>query len=304
METLKNIEYLATNPDPNFKDKGRSYPNILLKATQLFFQYIGPIIPNTAAKIAYRLFATPRGRAEHKVSDAILESARLFEVLYGRQILKAYEWGKGEKTILLVHGWESRGTAMRSFVPALVENGYRVVAFDGPAHGNSDGKRTNLPHFSGAVRAMVRQVGEVEAVISHSFGGVSSVFAFATDEDMPWLNKLVLIGVPNRLDSVLNDAATILKVPKSVNRKFRAIIQSKINLPIDEANMTDIGKKLKLGEALIVHDQNDAIVPFAAAQMTFEAWENAQLVAVDGLGHYRLMKHPAVVKRVVNFIID
>lgn len=304
MEKIKNIEYIPPAPDGNPKEIIRAYPKLLLKSTQFFFRFIGPIVPGLASQVAYRLFTTPRQRAKHKVSDEILERARLFEVLYGKRILKAYEWGKGEKTVLLVHGWESRGTAMRSFVPALVAHGYRVVAFDGPAHGNSDGKRTNLPHFSGAVKAMIRQLDGVEAIIGHSFGGATSVFSLAWDENAPWLDKLVLIGVPNRLEFVLEDALNTLKAPKSVARKFKSLIQTKVDVPIQEANVAASGSQLKLGEALIVHDKKDPIVPFSEAETTFQSWDNANLLVVDGLGHFKLMKDKAVVEKVVHFIIN
>ena len=92
-----------------------------VRMVRFAFGTLGRAFPVTAGKVAYRLFTRPRVRAVHRSSDAVLESARLSEILYGRQILKIYEWGSGERTVLLVHGWESRGTAMRSFVPGLVE---------------------------------------------------------------------------------------------------------------------------------------------------------------------------------------
>ena len=304
MEAIKNIELIPTALNGDKREQPQKYPQLLLRTTQLAFQLLGPIFPNLASKVAYRLFSTPRVRAKHKISDENIERAKLFEVLYGKSLLKAYEWGKGDKTVLLVHGWESRGTAMRSFVPALVEKGYRVVAFDGPAHGNSDGKRTNLPHFSGAVKAMIRHLDGVDAIIAHSFGGATSVFSLAWDQDAPLLNKLVLIGVPNRMEGVLDNALRTLKAPKIVAKKFKSIIQTKVAVPLKEANVAEAGKRMKLGEALIVHDKQDPVVPFSEAQTTFDQWDNANLLIVDGIGHYRLMKNPEVVKRVVDFVIS
>ena len=145
------------------------YPALAFRLVRFGFQTLGRLFPQKAAEIAYKLFSTPRSRAKHRASDPILEQAHLFEVLYGKYILKGYEWGSGEKTILLVHGWESRGTALRTFVPALLKKGYKVVAMDGPAHGNSSGKSTNLPIFAGAVLAFIQQLGGVHGIITHSF---------------------------------------------------------------------------------------------------------------------------------------
>jgi len=127
--TAKSIEYLRSDHFDPVTESPPKYPPSL-KLVQLGFKTLAPAFPKQAAKIAYRLFSTPRFRARHKTSDKLLESARIFEFLYGKHVLKGYEWGSGEQTILLVHGWESRGTALRTFVPNLVELGYGAVAFE------------------------------------------------------------------------------------------------------------------------------------------------------------------------------
>lgn len=96
----------------------------------------------------------PQNRAKHRVSDSVIEQAQISDILVGENMLKTYEWGEGEKTILLVHGWQSRGTALRSFVPKLKEAGFRVVAFDAAAHGDSSGKRVDLLDYGGAIKAL------------------------------------------------------------------------------------------------------------------------------------------------------
>ena len=122
MELTTNIKNLITETQKAPVEK-RNTNSLVLKAAQFGFSTVGRIFPSKAAQIAYNLFTTPRIRARHKKSDKVLESARIFEFMYAKHILKGYEWGEGEKTILLVHGWESRGTAMRSFVPKLVSDG-------------------------------------------------------------------------------------------------------------------------------------------------------------------------------------
>ena len=57
--------------------------------------------------------------------------------------------------------------------------GYQVVGFDGPAHGKSDGKNTNLNEFELTIQTIVKHAGNVQAIIAHSFGGAASLYAIA-----------------------------------------------------------------------------------------------------------------------------
>lgn len=297
----QRIDYLESDYQDPSPEQPVVYPPIL-KAIRLLFSTLGYIFPRPMARLAYRFFSTPRHRARHRSSDELLESARIFEFMYGRQLLKGYEWGYSGRTVLLVHGWESRGTALRSFVPALLEMGYRVVAFDGPAHGNSDGKRTNLLHFSGAVRAIINQVGGVHAIITHSFGGASTAFALANLDNSIKVEKLVLIGVPNRMHLVLKDAMETLNVPPPTAKRFLEYIEQKVKFPIREADTSRAELQEQVREILIVHDEQDAIVPISEAKAIFDAWPNARLLISKGYGHYRLMKNPDLVRYIATFI--
>lgn len=301
MEALQQIEYLSPAPDYSPTTTKLQVP-FKQRMVQWTFASLGRLGPGIAGRIAYRLFSTPRSRAKHKSSDPVLESARLFEVLYGGQILKAYEWGRGEQTILLVHGWESRGTALRSFVPALLEKGYRVVAFDGPAHGNSGGKRTNLPHFGGAIRAVINHLGGVHSIICHSFGGASTVFTLWSIEPKIKVEKLVLVAVPNDMRLVLKSAAKAMNLPPIVKRKFKSILESILGLPLETVKMENANGQINVADALIVHDKADDVVPFSSGQSLFEGWDNASMLVTEGYGHYRLMRQKPVIDRVAGFI--
>ncbi|MCC6725059.1 MAG: alpha/beta hydrolase [Saprospiraceae bacterium] len=267
------------------------------------FAVFGRILPKTAASIAFKLFTTPRTRAVHKRTDTIIESARLFEVLYGKTILKGYEWGRGERTVLLVHGWESRGTALRTFVPGLLAAGYRVVAFDGPAHGNSGGKQTNLPHFAGAIRAVLNQIGPVHSIITHSFGGSTTSFALAHLDNSISIEKLVLIAVPANTRKVVADFAKLVNLPERAYEAVKAMIHARLNgLYFHETDLEVSLAKVNVAEVLVVHDKFDPSVPFDSAEAIFEKYDHASLLVTQGHGHFLLMKHPEVIHRVINFV--
>ena len=80
-------------------------------------------------------------------------SARVRTLDAGAHDVRAWIWGEGP-AILLVHGWGGRGAQLAAFVPPLVAAGHTVVAFDGPAHGDSPGRRATLLDFRDAIRAV------------------------------------------------------------------------------------------------------------------------------------------------------
>ena len=63
---------------------------------------------------------------------------------------------------------------MRPFVWPLVSAGYRVIAYDQPAHGVSGGKLTGLPDFADVFAELAWHYGRVKAVIGHSLGAAAA----------------------------------------------------------------------------------------------------------------------------------
>lgn len=300
MEVANNIELLISN-HPIPKAMPQKNKPFVFRLIQTGFKTLGPLFPKKAAEYAFRLFTTPRINATHKVSDPILESARIFEFMYGKYLLKGYEWGSGEQTVLLVHGWRSRGTALRCFVPGLLAKGYKVVAFDAPAHGDSPGKSTTLPQFSGAIRAIMNHLGGVDGVITHSFGGASTVFTLQSPDNDFYVNKLVLIAAPSSMEYMADTFMGAIKAPMSVIGHFYKILENRLGIPLKDAQVSKFYDNLKIGNTLLIHDKKDKMVPFSEAESILNQWGSTRLLASDGYGHFQLMKNPDVVERVVAF---
>ncbi len=301
MNTTKNIEILPPPSSALSPEKGKVLP-FYFKLIPWAFASLGRLFPGLAGKAAYQLFSTPLSRAVHKVSDEIIESARHFEVPYGGVVLQCYEWGSGSNTVLLVHGWESRGTALRTFVPGLVEAGCRVVAFDGPAHGDSGGRHVNLPEFAGALLAVVQQIGGVDSIISHSFGGAASAFALAYLNHSIQIENLVLIAVPASNQKVVSNYENRIHLPASARKAFHQRLLKKMKgLSLADSNLANALVKAKVQRVLVVHDKFDASVPYKSAESVFEKCDHASMLVTQGYGHYKLMKHPDVIGRVVAF---
>ena len=266
------------------------------------FRVLSWLAPRLAARWAYALYTRPRKRARHQQTEALLERARLFECLFGRRILKGYAWGSGERSVLLVHGWESRGTALRTFVDPLLQAGFRVVAFDGPAHGDTRGTATTLPEFAGAVRAILHHVGNVEAVITHSFGGPSTVFALRHLQPEYIPPKLVLIAAPNRAEAVLLRAASTLRLGKRALNALRQKAARSAKMPLEAADVSTTPPPGDVSRVLLAHDELDPIVPFDDAMETLHNWPSARLITTRGYGHYRLMKNPDLIRYITEYL--
>src|SRR5215208_5699212 len=133
----------------------------MLTSIRFFFAVVGRLSPALAGWFAAKLFAWPRRHPRPaRERELIARGARLN--LPGG--LYATAWGAGP-TVLLVHGWEGRGAQLGAFVDPLVAAGYRVVALDGPAHGDSPGRTTTGPEFARALIATRDVVGPLAAVV-------------------------------------------------------------------------------------------------------------------------------------------
>ncbi len=305
METITNPKIEELEPRFATKNDLEKIPKVpfAIKLARVYFRIMGNIFPAFVGKQAFRIFQKPRIRAKHRNSDMVLEKAKLFEMLYGKRILKAYEWGsENSPTVLLVHGWESRGTAMRSLALPLVEKGYRVVAFDGPAHGDSGGKFTNLLDFGGAIKALINHLGDVHSIIGHSFGGAATVFTLRHIEPSISIEKFVMVGTPSKMIYVFERFADFIHLPQKALLNVYKEVERLFGFSMEQIDNTKAMDKMNIKEALIIHDRKDRIVPFEEGKETADAWYNAKMLVTNGYGHFKILKKPDVIERVVDFI--
>lgn len=81
-------------------------------------------------------------------------------------------YGKGPKTLVLVHGWTCDETFWSSNVPGLRKH-YRVLTVDLPGHGQSDpAPEYSMDAFADAVSAVMTEAKVKRAtLVGHSMGG-------------------------------------------------------------------------------------------------------------------------------------
>jgi len=55
---------------------------------------------------------------------------------------------------------------------------------------------------------------------------------------------------------------------------------------------------------LVIHDREDAEVPWQEGAIIAQAWPGARLSTTSGLGHRRLVRDREVVREAVDFVLD
>ena len=266
---------------------------------KLFFlgvKYLSWVLPSFWAKRAEDLFLTPSRVPRPPSEKAWFESSRKKTLSGG---IASFEWGlESGPIVALVHGWSGRGTQLAAFAAPLVERGYRVIAFDGPAHGDSAGEQTNVGDYANFLIRMQQELGEFKAVIAHSFGAGCSVFAAARGLKV---EKLVLVAGPSRYEVVVGNYLRFIGLGSKAKEYFLASLAKKVGMTAKDLNVGVIGESLRL-PAMVIHDREDKEVPYVSAEEIKNAWPHVVLVDTKGLGHRRILKDPVVIQKAAEFI--
>lgn len=251
-----------------------------------------------AAELALRLFSSPqRHRRPDRERLALAQAERHPYLIDGRPHA-AWSIGEGP-AVLLLHGWEGRGAQLFAFVEPLVARGYRVVLIDAPAHGSSPGSLSTAYELAHALHAVARTVPRVHAVVAHSLGGLAS--ALAVDDGLE-IEKLAIIGAPFSPEAAIETLTRILALPTDVKDRVAEKIALRSRFTWEELTDGAMWSALPI-PLLVVHDADDKAVPLVDGRAIANL-AGGTLVETSGLGHHRVLRDPAVVSRVVDFIDD
>lgn len=278
-------------------------PPAALRWLRLQFKVMGWVAPGLAFRLQWKLFCTPRRLPLKAWEGEVLAAARPRTVAYQTGPVQVYEWGPaGCLAVLLVHGWEHRSSFWGAWVRPLLQAGYRVVALDGPAHGASGGRMATLITFGGAVQAVLDTVGNVHAIVAHSFGAAAVAgLPVAPPAGAP-LPRLVLLSAPVGPRAVARRFAELLRLPASTVERFARFIRQHTGREADSFDLAAAGPTLGAEKVLLLHDEHDAIVPFSEGQQIAAAWPAVELHPTRGLGHNRILRSPEVVQKAVTFL--
>lgn len=257
------------------------------------------VAPGLAARVAADLFMRPF-RPEPRARELTwLEDARPETLPTRHGKLAGWSWGDGP-TVVLVHGWNGRGSQMGWLARAIAARGFRAVVFDGPAHGRSPGRRTNLINHSAALVDIAAYLPDLHGIVGHSFGALAISFRWT---EMPPLKRVVMVSPPADMKIYSRMFMQAVGGSDEVHRRMLDIYHRRFGIAWDELTVEGIAPDLD-APLLVVHDRTDRQAPFSHGQRTCCVWAGARLHETEGLGHLRILRNDGVADVIADFMTD
>ncbi len=179
----------------------------------------------------------------------------------------------------------------------LRQSGLAVVTFDQPAHGCSTGQLCTLPDFINTTRAVGRRYGNAALAVGHSLGGA----AVALAQTETWhAERIVVIAPAADMASQAQRFMRYTRLGEHLREQFFGWHERTTGVNVRDL---EIYRHLPaLGHpCLIVHDLEDAEVPWSDGELYARHWHNARLLTTQGLGHHRVLDAPDVIEAVLAF---
>ncbi|MEP4890907.1 MAG: alpha/beta hydrolase [Aliiglaciecola sp.] len=286
--------------DNGAKDKTFSL-NAFQKMQRLALKFCCTALPPIGLKVALYHFTNTRKRRPYNLID-LPPQLQSRKIAYRNGHIVAHSWGHGDKVVYLVHGWESNSNLMKAFISPLLKQGYKVVAFDMPAHGLSSNQATHLGDFSATLQFVISIYGKPFGIVAHSFGGTASVLLLCKHKHL-LPTKLCLISPMKSLDSHLQVFNTITGLPEAIMDKLLKRLKKQYAL---EAKKTDITRLIQSVpvSGLLIHDEDDRLIPIEVGDQLADAWHGAQYIKTRTLGHRNILKDAFVIQQVTDYMLD
>lgn len=254
--------------------------------------------PRVAARVALKTFLTPPRAARPDAEVALLAVGEPLTVLVDRKAIATWTWGEGP-AVQLVHGWGGRGSQFGALVPALVNAGFRVVAHDAPAHGDTPGQVTTLGEMARIARAVADVAGGVEAVVAHSFGAAATTVALAHGLAA---RRAVYVAPVYRIRAAVDRFADAAGLSPRAAGLFVEGLTAAAHASPDALDGVALAPR-QTAALTVVHDVGDREVAFTEGEGLAAAWPGARLVETSGLGHRRILAAPDVVELIRDVVL-
>jgi pimeloyl-ACP methyl ester carboxylesterase len=267
---------------------------------QTKFKLLSLVSKKKAAEKALEVFGTPFLKSNRK---APVKNAETIRFHLNNKKVNGYRWNHPqEKKILILHGFGSAAHKFEDYAILLAAKGFEVLAFDAPAHGESEGSTTNAIEYSQMIREVMEQFGPIHGFLAHSFGGISLSLAL---EEIPHdeHTRVVFIAPATETTSAVDGAFRMLKLQnEAVRYEFDKLIVKVSGKELSWFSMRRAMYNIR-ASVLWIHDEDDDITPWIDAQkVKADDHPNIQFILTKGLGHRKIYHDTTIKNTAVDFL--
>jgi pimeloyl-ACP methyl ester carboxylesterase len=271
------------------------------RRTRTVFRLLSVLSPALAARLAARLFITPRTRRVSAQDAQFLATAVSRRLPTPHGDVQTYEWLGEGPAVLVLHGWISYAGQLGSMIEGLRSHGLRVVAFDAPAHGRSGGRQADLYSFRDALAAVSSACGPAGAILAHSFGAIAAASWLAEDAAAANLRAAVLIGLPRDIGYLFESFTIAMGLRADVIERLRARFRARYGGYPEDYSAPVLAQRIHI-PVLLVHGGADEYIPAAHAEEVALQLRDGHIQVIAGLSHSAPLRDPGTIELMAQFI--
>jgi hypothetical protein len=254
------------------------------------------------AKLMEIFSMPPKANIRPKEAD-FLATAKIEKLQRAGVAIVEYHWGNpNAPLIVLSYGWAYNAGRWRHFVNALVAENYHVVAYDPPGHGLAPKGGLDLPTNSKIIQEIITAYGPAAALLAHSFGGASSVYAVQGLPRYLQPKRMVIMASFSHTPSVFQAYSASLGLWKPIHRRMIAGFEARFGISLKHFDLGLMSANLPHIQGLLVHSPSDKITSFRSANRYHNYWKNSYLYAPKEGGHH--LGTNEITRAILDFIID
>ncbi|MEC5142762.1 alpha/beta hydrolase [Chitinophaga sp. 212800010-3] len=278
-----------------------------LRMTGMLLSAMSRPFPGVTARLFYRLYCTPPALKlklphEELRREALQDAWQVSSYPFDDTPLKVsvYRWGAAGPKILLLHGWGGSPLHFKQLISLLVQHGYQVIAYDAPAHGRSDGKRTNLVQWMHVLEQVIQREGPLHAVIGHSMGGLNAALTLARKNVS--IPRLIILSAAISAPVFFDDALRLFRIHPVVMPKLKTLIRQRLNEDLTDMDLHRYINGIKAGRIWFAYDTTDTLALSSEIEKFLQAYPTIESFRITGEGHFRIMRNQKVLNGMLEIL--
>jgi pimeloyl-ACP methyl ester carboxylesterase len=280
----------------------QNYPPGLVRKARFLGKIINTtawIAPSFAGRMSLKIFSKPRSGRPNERQSLYLNTANSFVMEGENGKIQCYHWKNSGPLVLLMHGWESNAGRWQALHKLLFAQGFSILSFDAPAHGNSEGESFNAKVYGDNAGLLFNKF-EVSFAVGHSIGAGSLLYSVHHYRPTH-LKAIVLLAPPIGIKAAYDRYAELMGYNSVLWPLFCDAIYHRFGLKAESFDGIEFGKGIAQ-KTLIIHDPDETVIPFSESEAIAEVIKNVRLKRMEGQGHR--LQHGKVYREILDFFLS